>query len=504
MSDFLTWHPSSEKGQKLYEERKYLIDLINRDSYLAIKHLESQWYFGKISELWDDYVFSLCIQPSLDNILSRPKIDDIIDEYSSLDHLLFATYIRREESPVRFRRAFWNVNAYGQRIARKAFGSRKYLSTQLPAKERSFGSIPKIAFVLKGPYKLAHVEFLHSFFEGCSFFSDRVNVSLILIDAPASEVKGLTSVNIVSLAKFKKTSQKLSAYFRYCDENQFDHICWVACVQNISLYMGMQLAPVQSYWSMKYHSIIMPTIQKYAGLGFGGDSFVFDDTTWFRGRAFPELFMSQTNSKNFEKLKSYASIPANSFIVGCFVRAEKLYDKIFWLSLRNILEYRDDIYFVVASQSLPSSLTNFLKTLPKSVLARFRHLGWIDTKKWIYNLDLYYDSSPRGSCNTIFEAIEANVPILMADSSHNRESSALPYLSQTITNVGSNDLQSYGIFSDEKTRLKACFELIDNAKFRSDLAGRQAKLLQHLKGRKPLFAKDYLNYLLGMSMSLRA
>ena len=34
----------------------------------------------------------------------------------------------------------------------------------------------------------------------------------------------------------------------------------------------MQLAPKQSYWSMKYHSIIMP-IQKYAGLGYGGNSF---------------------------------------------------------------------------------------------------------------------------------------------------------------------------------------------------------------------------------------
>ena len=40
---------------------------------------------------------------------------------------------------------------------------------------------------------------------------------------------------------------------------------------------------------MKYHSIIMPTIQKYAGLGFGGESFIFDDVQWYRGRAFPEL-----------------------------------------------------------------------------------------------------------------------------------------------------------------------------------------------------------------------
>ena len=35
---------------------------------------------------------------------------------------------------------------------------------------------------------------------------------------------------------------------------------------------------------MKYHSIIMPMIQKYAGLGFVEKAY-FDDTKWFR-RAF--------------------------------------------------------------------------------------------------------------------------------------------------------------------------------------------------------------------------
>ena len=35
------------------------------------------------------------------------------------------------------------------------------------------------------------------------------------------------------------------------------------------LVHGNAVIPSQSYWSMKYHSIILPTIQKYAGLGFG-------------------------------------------------------------------------------------------------------------------------------------------------------------------------------------------------------------------------------------------
>ena len=40
---------------------------------------------------------------------------------------------------------------------------------------------------------------------------------------------------------------------------------------------------------MKYHSIIMPQLTHYAGLGFGGKPFSYDGVDWYRGRAFPYL-----------------------------------------------------------------------------------------------------------------------------------------------------------------------------------------------------------------------
>ena len=40
------------------------------------------------------------------------------------------------------------------------------------------------------------------------------------------------------------------------------------CSKFMSIH-GLKVAPTQSYWSM-YHSIIMESLDKYAGLGFGG------------------------------------------------------------------------------------------------------------------------------------------------------------------------------------------------------------------------------------------
>ena len=52
---------------------------------------------------------------------------------------------------------------------------------------------------------------------------------------------------------------KLVAYRQYVENNKFDHICWVACSKSMSIY-GSKCAPTQSYWSMKYHSIIMESL----------------------------------------------------------------------------------------------------------------------------------------------------------------------------------------------------------------------------------------------------
>ena len=378
------------------------------------------------------------------------QIEEAVDIFSYLDHQLFQLYIRREENPTRFRRAFWSLNTYGQQLAQILFKNfeKQNRKTTLSLSSTSRDK-QQIAFVFKGPYQLAHSEFLHNFLKGCKVFSDVISITLILLDSPLTEkIKiELTHINCISLSEYPTTFSKLKHYYSIC-HHKFDHISWVAAVQNLTLYMGMQLAPKQSYWSMKYHSIIMPTIQKYAGLGYGGNSFDFDDIKWFRGRAFPDLGMQNTTIPR-SHLHSLLKIPDGSLLVGCFVRSEKLYDLNFWDSIVSLLNQRHDLFFAVASQSLPKAMDSYLRKKLKKTYNRVKYLGWVNTKKIVYALDVYFDSTPRGSCNTIFEAIEANVPVLMADTPFNRESSALPYLVQTI-NSKSNRLENYGIFYDEQ------------------------------------------------------
>lgn len=502
MTEFLDWHPSSYNAQKLYEQRNILVKQIYLNPVQAFKHLESFWNFGRISEIWDDYIFDNIVRPVLDQNLNS-KLVDSINRYSAINHLLFKPYIRREENPTRFRRAFWNVHSYGLRISRN-------VQLTFPENQSSSNNplnlnsdIKKIAFIFKGPYKLAHSEFLRSFLVGCKFFLSKVQVHLILIDESSIDSTDLSHIVIHSLAYNKSASNKIAEYIKLCRNEQFDHICWVACVQDLTLYMGLQLASSQSYWSMKYHSIIMPTIQKYAGLGFGGNSFEFDDVKWFRGRAFPDLLMPKISKDSIEKLRDQHNIPRDSCLIGCFVRAEKLYDTNFQESVIKILRHDHNVHFAIASQFLPENFKKVLESYGIDCINRFHYLGWINTKNWVANLDIYYDSSPRGSCNTIFEAIEMGVPILMSDSTHNRESSALPYILSAAKNLNIDEERVPGVFKDESKRLERCKDLIESNDSRMNLASQQMKMLVSLKGQSHLFAKDYLNFFLDTNIKLR-
>ena len=113
-----------------------------------------------------------------------------------------------------------------------------------------------------------------------------------------------------------------------------------------------------------------------------------------------------------------------------------------------------------------------------------------------------YITSPRGSCNTIFETIESSIPVLMINSSHNRESSALPYLSSAFGLSDEKDLNTLGIFTSETDRVKYCLECISSKKLSRELAINQKQVLDTLKGHKELFAKDYLNYFLELSLRI--
>ena len=114
-------------------------------------------------------------------------------------------------------------------------------------------------------------------------------------------------------------------------------------------------------------------------------------------------------------------------------------------------------------------------------------------------MDIYLDSFPRGSCLTALEAIKAQKPVIIFDTEHNRESSALPYLS-SVADGGNPE----GLLPVESvhTIFNVLLPLLNDYGSRKELAKSQERLLSRLEGGRNLFAKDYLNYFLDTSFTL--
>ena len=500
---FTQFHPGSKIARQLFSQKEKIIKEIIINPRNGLNILSNDFSFGKKTDFWDDHVFNLIISPALQIICSK-DLNIAINQYSLLDHLLFNLYIRRDEDPVRFRRAFWNLNHFGIELARRFKLESSSLENKVLNPKNNFIYKKRdynIAFVFKGPFELAHAEFFEAFLRGTRIFKNKCNVHLILIDSHKPEKfnhESLGHVYVHSLKTYgKDVYTKLAAYYQLFEIYQFDHLSWIACVQNLSLYMGQRIAESQSYWSMKYHSIIMDSIDKYAGLGFGGDSFFFDDTNWFRGRAFPEINLPSCNETKIASIKRQFGISATSIVLGCFVRTEKLNNPQYWELIEKILTNHTDIHFCLAAQSMPEVAKSYLQK--PAFQARFHNLGWVNTKVMCQCLDLYLDSFPRGSCLTALEAIKARVPVALFDTAHNRESSALPYLMSTCPNQ-----KVPGVFMVDmvESLYRSLLPLITNTKIRASLAKSQGILLKELEGKGYLFAKDYLNYFLDSRFSL--
>ena len=222
MDPFFIYHPGGAIAEKLYSEKDWWIDQIVEKPSATIELISKKYKFGGKTDFWDDYIFMLLISPSLTKICKLPDIRSAVNKYSELDHCLFFRYIRRDEDPVRFRRAFWNVNSFGKQLSLRLAKELRIPFIAHPNKGKlnqicvnfSPKNQHKIAFIFKGQFKLAHAEFLHEFLRGSVAFIPRVKITLILVDEDSSNLRntGIDHVEIISLPK-SSTFDKLNFYY---------------------------------------------------------------------------------------------------------------------------------------------------------------------------------------------------------------------------------------------------------------------------------------------------
>ena len=187
-----------------------------------------------------------------------------------------------------------------------------------------------LLIILKGPNQLAHSEVLNDFIHGCSHLDNIPRVFVLYLDAPAPKIM-IKNVHFISYSSINKTSIKIENYLKLTALVKFKNIVWVASCQHLMLYMGLQRSNLQTYWTMKRHSIVHSKIQKYATVVSACQNTTFNHAFWFGSRY---RLKTAFSSKNKEELinslspKLQAKISQSTTILGSFARPQKYISQV--------------------------------------------------------------------------------------------------------------------------------------------------------------------------------
>ena len=196
--------------------------------------------------------------------------------------LILITHFFRPICPIEdidwFSKAFWDVNSYGLTLARKLS---QYLKTKKDITRISGSQRKNILFVFKGPFSLAHSNVLNDLLNGSIEACQNTDIYLLLLDNPAIQIP---NVKVFSFANLSLTSHKLEKFIALTRKVAFHNIVWVACIQNLALYMGIDLSRHSTYWTMKRHSIVFPEINRYATFISQHRNTNYNGAFWYGGR----------------------------------------------------------------------------------------------------------------------------------------------------------------------------------------------------------------------------
>ena len=489
----------SELSIRLIQDKK--IANIRQNAFsvpLFFRYLKDKYLFG--SEDMASHskhqdrreIFNIAIRP----LLQFAAINNNIDLYSSLDHFLFNSYICPVEDIDWFRQAFWDVNSYGLSIARSLRDSDNLRHSKINSK-----SVKKILFIFKGPFRLAHADVLKDFL--LNIKSDKsYEVQLLLLDHPPFD---LPNIKIISFWKVQTVAQKLSMYIHLCRQNNYYNIVWVACVQNLSLYMGLRLSSNQSYWTMKRHSIIFPEVTKYATFISQYRNKVYNNVFWFGGRYRLNAKTTQLSKTQIcQKYGDKVFALKDKFVYGSLTRDQKYQNLEYWKGIELLLLESSKSVFIYGASTLTDTVSRYInesKILTRNTI----NFGWLkgNTTDIASLIQVYVDTIPFGSGLTAAECILAGGCYLGVLSEINKEASFTNILFDAInlcskTNVPYNTpMESLGIFSDYTSCIKQAKKLQHDKQKAYKLHVMQKRLLTNLNnlGQK-YFTDDYLQYFL--------
>ncbi|MBM3515460.1 MAG: glycosyltransferase [Alphaproteobacteria bacterium] len=376
---------------------------------------------------WQDAVFTRAVVPLL-----RRLIDVGLGNIAvRLEPKIYRRYVSTRETATHFRTCY---EILGPMFGSAGVASRATVSTPLMDSVRR--DRYRIAFIAPALPDLANIQVAIDIAVAIQSLPDRrmdiVLVGIKGIDPAVQRRCGAIGIPFLTSAALVAPTyanlglpEKVATYLRM--EN-FDAVVWLSSPPYCAYAFALQLAPVQIYFSMKYHGFIPPkTDALLCGGSVGQKHRVIEGHRWRVATTAYKDLHDPALAEHAAKIR--ATMGPDRVILGCLGREEKICNPPYLATIAAILREHPSAIFLWTGRTAPEAVTSAFRDAGVADQAKF--IGWVNTKLYANVLDLFLDSFPFPCGVTALQAMAAGVPVVLFDSPESRET-GVPALTQPI------------------------------------------------------------------------
>lgn len=334
------------------------------------------------------------------------------DDALYLEWLIYLNYVAKVDTELHF------TTVVGQWTEQAAAAGRVAARDFPPLQWPAIVKVPRIAFILHSADFLGHTDALFSFLRGLAHLEPQPIEALVyVLGKSTDELKrqcldaGVVLVSLKDLAPQDSAFKRLLNLRQRLADDGITAAVFVSVAYQMAFAFGLGLAPVQVWWSMKYHGLRLREIDGYLALGS------FERTKQYEGDSMPWRAVHRTFGALYDpslteaasKVRAGIAAPQD-LILGCIGREEKLASPAYIDALARILRLVPNAVFVWTGRSRMPEVEALFRE--HGIAERTRFVGWINSRLYAQVLDMFVDSFPFLSGLTAFEAMAAGNPVI--------------------------------------------------------------------------------------------
>lgn len=379
-----------------------------RELTLRLHCIGALGFGSSVAVEWLDALFETLVGPTILLAIERGR-DDIA---LFLEGQIYTRYFNRTGTIAQHRRCY---DPMAPALAAAGRRQRERLSA-LPRAGTS--GPPRVGFLINAP-GLTPATVLMSFFLGLSRVSAPPLRPVLYVLSGANESFERKAVGfgvpVVWLERLAQstggTLERLLALRERSAADGLTAMVWLSPSLFMSYAFGLRIAPVQIWWSMRYHTISLDDIDGYLTGGLFERWRTIDGRRWrVLQIGLPDMFRPE-HAPRAQELRRRHGADRGMLLLGWMGRGDKIANRPFVAALARVLARLPQAIFLWTGRWQPPELLQLFDEF--GIRPRCRHIGWVDTKLYAQVFDLYLDGFPVVSGHSAFDAMAAGVPVVV-------------------------------------------------------------------------------------------